>query len=367
MKLKIAIVGTRGIPAKYGGFETFAEELAIRLIQQDFIVEVFCDKESYEFNSYKNVNLVFSEFTKTCNSLKYYNDCITKAALKNDAVIICGTGGALFLLKKYFKRKKTIYITNSDGIEYKRSKWPLWGRIFIKATEILSVFVSNYIIADSKGIKQYLLKQYKFIAPSKIRQIEYGAKIVESYDESFLTKHNLIKDEYYLIVSRLEPENNVDMILEGFKKSGLNRPLIVVGNLLNTEHVKHLKTFESDKIRFVGGIYDKTELATLRFFCKAYCHGHSVGGTNPSLLEALGCGNIVLAHDNIFNREVTSDRMFYFTNENDVSNMLKRIESLTPDETLKLKKISKNRILDYYNWERITNEYASFLHEILKK
>jgi len=366
-KLKIAIVGTRGIPAKYGGFETFAEELAVRLLQKDIIVEVFCDKDSYESNSYKNVDLVFSEYTKTGNSIKYYNDCITKAALTNDAVIICGTGGALFLLKKYFKRKKTIYITNSDGIEYKRSKWPLWGRVIIKATEILSVLISNYIIADSKGIKQYLLKQYKFLSPLKIRQIEYGAKIVESYDESLLTKYNLNKDEYYLVVSRLEPENNVDTILEGFKKTNLNKSLIVVGNLLTTEYVKYLKTFESDKIRFIGGIYDKTELATLRYFCKAHCHGHSVGGTNPSLLEALGCGNIVLAHDNIFNREVTSDRMFYFTNENDVSDMLKRIESLTSDEALKLKDFSKNRILDYYNWERITNEYASFLHEIFKK
>jgi glycosyltransferase involved in cell wall biosynthesis len=365
MKLKVAIVGTRGIPAKYGGFETFAEELSIRLSQKGFIVNVFCDKDSYESNSYKNVDLVFSKYTKTGNSIKYYNDCITKAALTNDAVIICGTGGALFLLKKYFKNKKTIYITNTDGIEYKRSKWPLWGRVIIKATEILSVLISNYIIADSKGIKQYLLKQYKFLSPLKIRQIEYGAKIVESYNESFLAKHNLSKGEYYLVVSRLEPENNVDTILEGFKKASLNNPLIVVGNLLTSEHVKYLKTFESDKIRFIGGIYDKTELATLRYFCKAYCHGHSVGGTNPSLLEALGCGNIVLAHDNIFNREVTADRMFYFKNVDDVSNMLKVIENLASDELVKLKDFSKNRILDYYNWERITNEYTAFFNEIL--
>jgi len=368
MKLKIAIVGTRGIPAKYGGFETFAEELSIRLSQKGFNVEVFCDKESYEFDSYKNVTLVFSAYTKTGNSIKYYNDCITKAALTNDAVIICGTGGALFLLKKYFKKKKTIYITNTDGIEYKRSKWPFWGRAIIKATEVVSVLISNYIIADSKGIRQYLLKQYKFfIPPLKVRQIEYGAKIVDSYDESLLTKHNLNKDEYYLVVSRLEPENNVALILEGFKKASLNKPLIVVGNLLNTDHVKYLKSFESDKIRFVGGIYDKTELATLRYFCKAYCHGHSVGGTNPSLLEALGCGNIVLAHDNIFNREVTADRMFYFRNADDVSVMIKRIENLASDELGKLKDFSRSRILDYYNWERITNEYANFFNEVLKR
>jgi glycosyltransferase involved in cell wall biosynthesis len=363
--MKIAIVGTRGVPAKYGGFETFAEELSIRLVKMGIQVEVYCDKNSHTENKYKSVGLIYSKYSKTENPIKYYNDCITSASLNNDIVLICGTGGALFLLKKYFYLRKPIYVTNTDGIEYKRNKWPLWGRLLIRLTEIFTAIFSDYMVADSAGIKRHLHKNYNFLSNERVKQIEYGAEIFLTNDYAVLEKYKIIKKKYYLVVSRLEPENNLHIILKGFIKAYVQDPLIIVGNHLDTDYFRYLKSFESDKIIFIGGVYNKLELANLRYYCKAYLHGHSVGGTNPSLLEALGCGNIIIAHDNIFNREVIANKMFYFSNEYEATSMINRVENLKNNEIQELEELAIKRIKEYYNWNRIASDYLNFFNEII--
>ncbi|HEY9256916.1 glycosyltransferase, partial [Chitinophaga sp.] len=223
----------------------------------------------------------------------------------------------------------------------------------------------DYLIADSGGIKDYLLKTYGQRIAGKIVQIEYGSPILTTENTALLTEYGLEPNQYWLVVSRLEPENNVELIVKGYLESNAAYPLVVVGNLSDTTYVKQLQSYQGKgNIRFVNGVYNKEKLSALRYFATGYLHGHSVGGTNPSLLEAMGHGNIVVAHDNIFNREVTAGKMFYFSNEKAVAGHLQHIEQLEPAALSALREISIERIRNYYNWERIAKSYAELFSKI---
>lgn len=360
--MRVAIIGSRGIPAKYGGYETFAQELSVRLVKMGMQVEVYCDKVENGSDTYNGVNLKYLACTKTSNPLKYYRDSVRKAEISNDVVLICGAAGALFIYSKVF-HQKVAYLTNMDGIEYLRTKWTLPKRLFVRFCIWTSVYLSDYVIADSKSIREFLLKNY-IIKDKRIIQIEYGADINDKPDLSLLDEYNLKPDGYYLVVSRLEPENNVESIIRGYIKSNIQQPLIVVGNLLGTKYVNGLLQYKSDTVRFLGGVYDKSKLEALRFGCKAYLHGHSVGGTNPSLLEALGSGNIIIAHDNVFNREVTDNKMKYFSTPEECSDAIIEVENLSDNDISGYKKLAIKRIKDFYNWERIAQDYYNALIKI---
>ena len=360
--MKIAIVGTRGIPARYGGFETFAEELSIRLAELGTDITVFCDKDSCNSSKYKNVNLVFVTCTKTHNPILYYLNSIVKALKHYDIIYVTGTGGSYFYIFNIFTNK--IIITNNDGIEYNRAKWNSIKKAYIYFSEFLAVKLSNHIIADSNGIYDYLTKKYPK-AKNKIKVIEYGSYInEEECDSNILSKYKLIHKGYYLVVARLEPENNIDIIIKGFLNSNSQHKLIVIGNILINEYNKALLKTADSRVVFLGGIYDKIELKNLRKGCLAYFHGHSAGGTNPSLLEAMANSNYIFAHDNVFNREVTDNLADYFMNPEDVKNIVNSFEKKNDDEKNGVKKQMLNRIKNYYNWERISFEYEKFFDEV---
>lgn len=363
--MKVAIVGTRGIPAKYGGFETFAQELAPRLVKMGLEVFVYCPESDEQIPYFKGVKLVYLPASKDKSPLKYYIESYRRSVKdKMDAVICCGSNGYA-LLPQRWKKNRPIFYTNTDGIEHKRTKWNPIVRLGVRIIgEAWAVMFSDRLIADSKGIHDYLKKEYWYVPNKKIFTIEYGAYIpnLEKIDITLLRKFDVRPNDYYLVVSRLEPENNVSMILEGYIKSGLDKPLVVVGNLQKTGYVDELKSIGNHpNIKFVGGIYDPSELQALRTFCKAYFHGHSVGGTNPSLLEALGSGNIVIAHDNPFTREVTDNQMFYFSNPEECSRIIRFVDNLSQVEIDQYKEKAIVRIKEYYNWERIAKEYYNML------
>jgi glycosyltransferase involved in cell wall biosynthesis len=360
--MRVAIVGSRGIPANYGGFETFAQELSVRLVSMGLEVEVYCDSTENGSAQYKGVKLVYLKCTKTSNPLLYYYTSVRKAERNNDIVLICGAAGALFIYSKLFRRKVS-YLTNMDGVEYLRDKWSLPKRLFVRFCIWVSVYLSDFVIADSKSIKEFLKKNYK-ISDSRIIQIEYGAYINDSLNVGHISNLNLINKDYYLVVSRLEPENNVELIIKGYLISGSSIPLIIVGNLIDTSYVKNLRLYENEKVRFLGGIYNRDKLNSLRFGCKAYLHGHSVGGTNPSLLESLGSGNIIIAHDNVFNREVTNNKMFYFKDSEECAKAINVVEKLNSEQTLIYRNLALDRITRYYNWERIAEEYFNKILQI---
>jgi len=360
--MKISIIGTRGIPAHYGGFETFAEEISPLLVKEGFEICVQCDGEYKSSSIWNGVELHYSSYSKSKNPILYYLEGIRWGLKNSDIIIVAGTPGSLFYFLNIFR--PTAILTNCDGLEFMRQKWSFLPRLFFRLSELLAVWGSDYIIADSSSIKKHLLKSYR-LSEKKVRVIEYGAHINNEIDYSVLDKYNVIEREYYLVVSRIEPENNIPMIIEGYKMSASVLPLIIVGDIRDHKYVKSLiKNNVSQKIRFVGGIYNRNELNSLRFGCKAYLHGHSVGGTNPSLLEAMANKNIVVCHDNVFNREVTRNTQLYFRNFGECAERILLIEAMTNDEIEKIGQHSVYLIANYYNWNNILRKYLELFNSI---
>ena len=365
MKRKIvAIIGTRGIPARYGGFETFAQELSKRLQSEDCKVVVFCEKTANPIFEYEGVELRYSKYIKSEHPLLFYFDCIWQATRSSDVLLVTGTGGAFFYWVPKFANKKLL--TNIDGVESRRGKWSVLKKLFIKMTEYVSVMFSDKVIADSVAIKRYVLNEYR-VPSVRVAVIEYGAtQNIGAANSAAIEKYRLMPNDYYLLVARLEPENNVLEIIEGFLNSKSTLSLIVVGGLNDTVYVSCLKDIadkSAGRVRLIGAIYVRAELDAMRFFCYAYLHGHSVGGTNPSLLEALSAANIAICHDNEFNREVTENRMYYFKSAGDLAQLINEIE-LLPIATLEEKRgYALNRITSYYNWDRIADEYRKLINE----
>lgn len=363
--MKIAIIGSRGLPASYGGFETFAEEISILLAEKGFEVTVQCDRSDHMKSHFKGVRLFYSSTTKSENPLKYYSEGLRWGFRNSDIILVTGSGGAIYYFRG--KPKGRVLITNTDGIESRRTKWSAAHKLFLKLSERIVIWKSDYIIADSLAIKNYLTDSYGK-NESKIRVIEYGSYIHDSPDLSILKKYGLQKSDYYLVVCRLEPENNVSMIIDGYLNSLSEKQLVIVGNLADNKYVKSLLiNYKSGKVRFLGAIFDKKELSSLRFFCKAYIHGHSVGGTNPSLLEAMANRNIVICHDNQFNREVTGNSQSYFANSQECAGIIRKMDEMGESELDVFRERAIERIISYYNWETIMNKYLDLFSTIEKE
>jgi glycosyltransferase involved in cell wall biosynthesis len=362
--MRIAIIGTRGIPAKYGGFETFAEKISTLLVNKGYHVDIQCDAGSFDHDSHNGSGLFYSSYTKTDNTIRYYWDGIKWGCRNSDILLIATTGGSIFYFLKYFRKK--VFITITDGIESRRSKWPLPHRIYLRFSEGLAARLSDYLIADSQKISEYLESAYP-AAKNKIHIIEYGADIVGSFNQRFLDRYGLVPYKYYLLVCRMEPENNIKMIIDGFKMTESDNKLFIVGRLTDTRYAREIIARADDpRIQLAGGIYNDEELKSLRFACKAYIHGHSVGGTNPSLLEAMGSGNICICHNNVFNREVTGEKQLYFSNPDDLAEMIEKVEHASSDELNAYKNDALRRIESHYTWDQILNKYIRLFEDIHK-
>ena len=360
--MKIGLVGTRGIPARYGGFETFAEEISPLLAANGIDITVQCDHDSYPLDEYKGVKLYFSSVTKSQKPLKYFYEGIKWGIRNNDVIIVVSTAASLFYFHNFFKRR--IILTNPDGLEHRRKKWSVAKKTYLRLSEIFAVRFSDYLIVDSDSIRKYFISTYKGIG-RKIKLIEYGAYQNRYSDSEVLNKYGLELNCYYLVVCRLEPENNLEMILNAYSDAATICPLVIAGNILNNNFVKSLVTrYSSARIKFIGGIYDRKELNALRFSCKAYIHGHSVGGTNPSLLEAMGSHNIILAHDNEFNREVTLGNQLYFSTSEQCRIRINEIELMAAKECERFKELSYSMVAAKYNWDNILKKYLDLLKEI---
>lgn len=361
----IAITGTRGIPASYGGFETFAEEISGRLVKEGFEVMVQCDYRQDQITEFNGVRLFYSRVTKSSNPLLYYANGLLRGLKDADIILVTGTGGSVFYFINLFFRK--IIITNTDGLESGRMKWSLPKRWYVKLSEYIAVRLSDHLIADSRAVSDYLIKQYPY-AERKITVAEYGAYINKASDQKLLACYGIKPDKYLLVVSRLEPENNLVMILEGYIESETDNQIVIVGPVGDNDYSRMLKKkYSAPGIIFAGGIWERSILNSLRYNCTAYIHGHSVGGTNPSLLEAMGNGNLIICHDNVFNREVTSGMQFYFSSAGELSSVIQHIGIMPENEKEIYRKKSLERISSYYNWETVLKKYSGifrkFLHE----
>lgn len=370
--MKLAIIGSRGIPANYGGFETFAEEIAVNLVKNhQYDITVVCDADQESTNKsmqeYKGVKLIYSKYSKSKNAILFYYDSIKLVAATNDIVYSCGPAGGMFgyLVHKYRK----LLVTNPDGLNWKRAKWNKLIQTGFRTFEYLATKFSDYIACDSYGIEKHIQESYNtkktFVAEYGAYQNSYVGKTGEDINK-VLKKYGVVKDAYHLVVSRLEPENHVHLIIEGYVQEKRKYPLLIVGNVNDTKYINHLKDIANSDVLFVGGIYNKVELEIVRANALDYLHGHSVGGTNPSLLEAMASKNLCVCHDNIFNREVVGENGLFFKDKKDVNSYIKDIEDDSKQfDAMRIGVF--NKILSYYTWEAITAKYDKAFKKILKE
>ena len=360
----IAILGSRGIPAEFGGFETFAEQIAVRLVDKGFKVTVFCeDSIAYSGFDYKGVRLIYVKTPHVTGLRSVWFDVVSilRTLRGYDVVYMLGYHAAFaFFLPWLFR---TNFWVNMDGLEWKRDKWSMLAKRYLSIMEWVAARLAHRLVADAQGIADYL--QQACGVSHKTVMIPYGAYPVESSPcDVSVREMGYFPGQYYLVVCRLEPENHVLEIIQGFVASGLDGPLVIVGdNESGTDYVRELKDAASSKVNFIGTVFDQERLTALRYYSHAYLHGHSVGGTNPSLLEAMACSNYVIAHDNVFNREVTGGHALFFSTSEDVRECLSLRDR--DGSTEQYRSAVFERIRKQYSWEKIVDRYeAEFIQSL---
>ena len=366
MKLKIAILGTRGIPNHYGGYEQAVSFLSVGLIQREHAVTVYnSHNHPYRDNNWNGVEIIHCydpEYkTGTAGQFVYDLNCIRHARNRNfDVLLLMGyTSSSVW---GRFYPKKTLIISNMDGLEWKRSKYSAPVRRYLNYAEKLAVKYSDYLIADSPVIQNYLKEKYNINS----RYIPYGADIYNSESIETLNKYDIAPGQYYISVARIEPENNIETILNGFLVGNSDKKFVVVGNA-NNKYGKKLKTkfSKAGNIIFIGSLFDQQKLHCLKIFSSLYFHGHSAGGTNPSLLEAMASKSFIAAHDNLFNKAVLGTDAYYFTTADDVTNIIcKPISHQIREQMINnnLKKIKTQ-----YTWETVIEQYENYMLECYSK
>lgn len=363
--MKIGILGTRGIPNHYGGFEQFAEILSVGLVKKGHQVWVYnSHNHPFQENNYEGVSIIKCydpEYRMgTAGQFIYDFNCIRDARKRTFDVLLQLGYTSSSVWSKWLPKNQTI-VTNMDGLEWKRSKYRKPIQKFLLKAEKWAIRSSDFLIADSLGIKNYIKTKYK----QEAHFIPYGAYIFDQPDSEAIKPFNIIPDAYSLLIARMEPENSIETILDGVVLSQMNEPFLVIGNI-ETTFGKYLKAkFTSDsRIQFLGSIYDQALLNQLRYHSRLYFHGHQVGGTNPSLLEAMGSQALIVAHDNAFNQTVLQNDGFYFKTPKEVASHLNKT---VKSDNLTMIKNNLIKIKEAYNWERIISTYEAFFYEVLSK
>jgi len=366
-QLRIAILGTRGIPNSYGGFEECAEQISRRMVEQGHQVTVYSpDGNPYREDSWRGVQIrrIFCRENKLRIVGTFLFDffCLRDACKRDfDIILELGYVPAAFFFRLK-KKSDAVLITNMDGMEWRRAKWNRMIKPFVRKCERNGVKYSDAMVADNPGIQDYLSAHYG----KQAIFISYGAKVLEKISDRALTEFQLEPTQYHILVARLEPENSIEMILDGAVMSSVRQPFLVIGNH-ETRYGNYLKKRyrDSEIICFAGGVYDYEKLTALRKNSRLYFHGHSVGGTNPSLLEAMASESRICVHDNPFNRAVLADGGSYFSSPDDVRRL---IDSTNPADSTWVERIKSNRkkLDELYNWDNVTTQYLTLFKSLLQ-
>lgn len=376
----VFIIGSRGLPAKYGGFETFVDELVSHQSSNQIKYHVAClsDNHTGRHFDYKTAD-VFEVKKRNfggANVIFYDRDAINHAIsyIKKNNIshpifyILGNTLGAFIgrYIKKIHAIGGKIYV-NPDGLEWKRSKWIKPIQIYLKFSEKKMAAKADLIISDNQGIEDYLKNEYKDVVSTVIA---YGTNPVaeqHQVDLSWFKKYDVHKKAYYLVVGRFVSENNYEAIIRNFMLSDTKRDLVIITNHLNNsyfEKLRQLTHFDQDKrIKFVGTVYEKPLLVEIRKNAFAYIHGHAVGGTNPGLLEAMSLTDLNLVFDVNFNRNVALDAALYWQADTLVD-LIQKSEQLDSMAIAVLADKARTIISKNYMWYQIVNRYERlFLNE----
>lgn len=381
----IFIIGSKGIPANYGGFETFVDELVSRQQNDNIKYHVACLSDNDNETEYHgahcfNVKVPNIGPAKAVYydiiALKYCVQYIKKHHLNDSIVYILACRIGPFVnkyVKQLHKLNCKVYV-NPDGHEWKRAKWNYFIRKYWKLSEKLMVKHADLLICDSKNIEKYIQEDYKKYSP-KTTFIAYGADTSKSTlkdDDTKLKdwyqKNDVLTKQYYLVVGRFVPENNYETMIKEFMKSDTKKDFVLITNVEQNKFYETLKNetnFDQDKrIKFVGTVYDQQLLKKIRENAYGYLHGHEVGGTNPSLLEALATTDLNLLLDVGFNKEVGEDGAIYWNKEDgNLSSMINKLENIEQSELKELSKKAKERIDSEYSWDLIVRKYEELWNE----
>jgi glycosyltransferase involved in cell wall biosynthesis len=360
--MKLAILGTRGIPASYGGFETFAEELSTRLAARGHDVTVYGRSNNIRYRDkiYRGVKLTILPTIgrKHLDTVAHTFLSVFHALPRRfDCILMCNAANAVFALVP--RLTATPVALNVDGIERLRKKWGAAGKAFYRLSEYMATIIPNAVVTDANVIHDYYLKKYR--KPSVM--IAYGAHIERLETTNALTQLGVRPHEYFLYVSRLEPENNAHVVIEAFEKVQTEKKLLIVGDApYSRAYIEQIKSTRDPRIRFAGAIYG-TGYRELQSHAFAYIQATEVGGTHPALIEAMGTGNCVLAKDTPENREVLAESGLFFT---DAAGLSREIERTLTDTALvaRLRSKALERAKAHYSWEAVTDAYEKLFRDL---
>lgn len=360
-KKKLAIIGTVGVPARYGGFETLAHQL-VENLNTEYDITVYNSTKHYsakervkEWNGAKIKYIPLS--ANGFSSIFYDMISMIHAAIFCEVLLILGVSGCLFLpfIKLFFPSKKIII--NVDGLEWRRAKWNIYAKTFLSWSERVAVWCTDEIIADNAAIQKYVFDRYG----KRSNLIEYGAdhNQVENIQSDTFQKYPFLNQEYAFKVARIEPENNIHTILKGFAKQD-TLPLVLVGNWQNSDYGKSLIDEFSgyDHLHLLDPIYEANLLNQMRTNAKVYIHGHSEGGTNPSLVEAMYLALPIISFDIVYNKVTTENQAVYFETSNELCQLIKDIDLLDLDKlSANLSEVADRR----YLWSVISDKYSNLI------
>lgn len=380
----VFIIGYKGIPAKYGGFETFTDNLVSRKKSNQIQYYVACmtnnkdSNDTFEYNGAICKNIYVPDLGSgkailyDTNSLRWALNTIDKKKLSNGYIYIlgCTIGPIIKLFREKFEKRNFKIFLNPDGHEWKRDKWSYPVKKYLKLSEKIMIKNADLTICDSTSIKAYVDEDYSKYNPNTT-YISYGSDITtsqlnsESYKvKKYFSDFSINEDQYYLVVGRFVPENNYETIIREFMRSNTKRDLVIITNYKKSNFFYKLKKktgFDKDKrVKFVGTVYDSELLKYIRENAFAYIHGHSVGGTNPSLLEAMGLTKLNLLYNVGFNREVADLSALYWSKRNgSLSSLINRVDNFSGIKREEYFVKGKQIINNKYSWNMIISQYEN--------
>jgi glycosyltransferase involved in cell wall biosynthesis len=361
-KKSLNILGTRGVPAAHGGFETFAEYLSLFLVGHGWDVTVYCQEDGEQpisedtWHGVRRVRIpVTAEGAK--GTVVFDWKATKHAAQRGGLCLTLGYNTAVFCA--LLRLKGIPNVINMDGIEWRRPKWGKAARTWLYLNDWAGCWLGNRLVADHPGIKEHLATR---VSERKIAMIPYGADEITSAPVEPVRALGLEPGRYLTLIARPEPENSILELVRGFSSKQRGYDLVVLGDYDSERNAFHQSVVDaaSDEVKFLGAIYHRPLLNSLRFHCLAYVHGHQVGGTNPSLVESLGAGNAVIAHDNRFNRWVAGPAAEYFECDQTFSDHLDILLS-NPERLQGLREASRQRFREAFTWESVLAQYEGLL------
>jgi len=358
-KINISIIGTRGYPYVYSGYETFVKQLSERLVLKECNVTVYCHKGLFEIRpkEIKGIKLVYIPTIETkilSQPIHSFISIIYACFSNTDVILVVNSANGPFgLLTKLFRIPTAI---NVDGLEWLRPKWKGLGSIYFKWASKMATLFYDQIINDSEEMRKVYLNLFK--RDSKV--IAYGANIRKSESPDLINRWNIKQREYFLVIGRLIPDNNADLIINGFLKSNSKKKLVIVGDVpYKDSYASNLKNIKDERLIFTGYVKDQDLLAELYHNCYVYIHGHEFGGTNPTMIKAMAYGCAILALNTVFNHEMLQKGKFGLFFKKELISVANQINYCEKEKLIidKLRQNSINGITKKYNWDFVTSQY----------